>query len=284
MSAMDLSRKEYESLLATNWSSLRHMARSPAHYRHALVTPREDTPALKRGRGVHSAVLEPEKFAKDYVRWDGGRRAGKEWTAFQEEHAGREILTEDEYAECMAIAAAVLGDPIAARYVSKGKAEQTVKWTREWPTLGGLAGYGMACKGRMDFVADCGALVDLKTTRDASPGGFGRAVVNFTMHAQAAFYSDGYEAMTGHRLPFMLVAVENVAPYAVVVYQVPEEILELGREHYVELLERLHRCRETNEWPGYSDTEQQLTLPAWAMPRTDEGDLSELGLNFNAGE
>lgn len=283
MSVHELSRKEYVDLVAVNWSSLRHMAKSPAHYRYAISNVSPDSPARKRGRAVHIATLEPERFAIDCARWDGERRAGAAWKAFVEENAGRELLTADEYDQALAVADAVRKDAVASRYVSNGRAERAVTWNHRWPKVGGLAERTMALKGRIDFIADRGALVDLKTTRDASPGAFGRAVVNYAMHAQAAFYSDGYAAATGERLPFVFVAVEPEPPYGVIVYRVPDEILEMGREHYTALLDRLQLCRDSNAWPGYADSEQELALPRWAMPREDD-DVSELGLTFNAGE
>lgn len=280
---MQLSRKEYEDLLAVNWSSLRHMAKSAAHYREALVTPRVVTPALKRGIATHTAVYEPERLALDVARWDGDRRAGKAWQEFEAAHADKIILTADEYAQVLAMSTAVQRHHVAQRYVAKGRAEQAVTWTHTRAPIGGLPGFRLACKGRIDFIADCGAISDLKTTRDASPEAFGRAVVTYGYHAQAAFYVDGVHAATGRLLPFVFVAVEPEPPYAVIVYRVSEEILDMGREHYSALLERLALCRETNEWPGYADEEeQQLTLPPWALPRHDGDDLSDLGLTFNA--
>jgi hypothetical protein len=277
---VDMSREQYERQARVNWSTLKALGRSPAHYRHLLLKPREDTPALRLGRCCHLAVLEPERFAAECVRWEGGRRAGKEWEAFRRKHAGAEILTEDEHTQCLAIQAAVRNDATAAKYVSRGQAERTILWTHEAPAVGGLPGYSVDCKGRVDFVAEVGALVDLKTCRDASPDAFGRSAWNFGMHAQAAFYAAGYEAATGVRLPSVLVAVEKDAPHVVQVYRVPDAVLEAGREHCRALLDRLAVCRRDNHWPGFADGEElELMLPRWSGVNEDE-DADGFGLVF----
>ena len=274
----DMPREDYDRLDRVNWSRLKHLLRSPAHYRQALLAQRPDSDAMKRGRAVHLAVLEPERFAVECVVWRGGRRAGKEWERFAQENSEREILTENEHDLCLAIAAAVQGRKDAARYLTRGRSEVTVKWAQKSADLGAVPGWEFDCKGRLDFVSGAGVLVDLKTTRDASPDGFAKEVWKHRYHTQVAWYADGYEAATGRALPFVLVAVETEAPHVVQVYRVPDEILELGREEYRALLERLAQCRRENSWSGYAEEEMALTLPRWAVPRLDDDDVTDLDL------
>ena len=273
----DMPREEYDRLDRVNWSRLKNILRSPAHYRHGLLEARPDTDALKRGRAVHLAVLEPERFPVECVVWHGGRRAGKEWERFVEEHADREILTEAEYELCLSLNAAVRASPDAARYLAGGRSEVTVTWEASAPPLGEDAGWRFACKGRLDSVSPL-AIVDLKTTKDASPEGFGREAWRYRYDAQAAFYADGYEAATGQRLPYVLVAVEVAPPHVVQVYRVEDEILEVGRDAYRSCLGRLAACRTSNAWTGYAEGEMALTLPGWAVPRPDDEDVSEMDL------
>ncbi len=170
-------------------------------------------------------------------------------------------------------------DKDAAPYLAGGKSEVTITWKHVAPTVGELPGFEVDCKGRVDFLADCGALVDLKTCRDGSPAGFGRAAFNMSMHTQAAFYRDGYAAATGRTLPYVIVAVETSAPFVVSVYPVPEAYLELGRDTYRAWLSRLATCRAENRWPGYVDGPTELQLPRWAAPNADE-DVTGLDLDM----
>lgn len=272
-----MSREQYERIPAENWSRFKKIATSPAHYRHELTAEQKDTAALKVGRVVHIAAFEPELFRPMVAVWDGGRRAGNAWKAFCVENKGRELLTAKEYETCLAVQRAVQSDSIAKKYLVGGQAEMTVQWTHRLPAVGNIPAEDMPCKGRLDFLGRA-AIVDLKTTRDASPDAFGRQVANLCYHAQAAFYVDGVAAATGRRLPYVMVAVEMRAPWVVQVYVVPDAILELGRERYRDLLERLAFCRRENHWPAYADAELELALPKWAGPSNDDEDLTGLGL------
>ena len=113
----DLPRAEYDSIRRLNWSRLKALARSPAHYRHGLFADHIDTDAMRLGRCAHMAVLEPEVFPKACAVWEGARRAGKEWEQFRAlaEHDGREILKTAEVTYCHALQSAVRADPPIAR-------------------------------------------------------------------------------------------------------------------------------------------------------------------------
>lgn len=263
----NLPRETYDALAPrVNFSTLKAMAKSAAHYQHGLLNPSEDTPARKVGRAVHMAVFEPEVFAARVVRWDGGTRRGKEWDAFRAAHSGQEILTEAEHAQCLAIQRAVRGDALAARYVTGGAGEVTMVWERD----------GIPCKGRIDYDAiDC--IVDLKTCRDASPGGFGRSSWVYGYHTQAAWYVDGYQAAAKVLKDYVLLAVESSPPHVVQVYRVPESVIDVGRETYSEWLDKLAACRKSNEWPGYVADEAELILPKWAGTYEEES-VEDFGL------
>lgn len=269
--AASLTREQYDAATGINWSALKHMGRSPAHYQQAQATPMEDTDALRLGRCVSMAVFEPDIFGARVAVWDGGRRAGKEWQAFCQANAGREILTEEQYAQCIAIQRAVGTDPTASKWIREGRGEVSAQWIHT------VAGRQVLCKGRLDCVAPP-TILDLKTTRDASPEAFGRQSWGLEYHAQAAWYVDGWELATGKRLPYALVAVEKEAPWAVQVYTVPEHVLEIGRQRYRDLLRRLVQCKADNQWPGYSTGPLELTVPRWAGVSHPEDNIDGLGL------
>jgi hypothetical protein len=271
-----MTREQYDLLGRVNFSTVKHLGRSPAHYRHNLFHERKDTDAMKRGRALSIAVFEPDEYRRQVAIWDGGRRSGKEWEAFRKANPGRELLKVEEEALVQSMATAVRNHPMAAKYVTGGRGEQTVLWTDKES--------GFDCKARLDFIANAGALVDLKSSRDASPSGFGRQAWNLCYHAQAAFYSDAYFAVTGERLPFVLAAVEAEAPHVVQVYRVPERVLELGRDYYRGLLVRLKDCRAEASWPGYAEQELELELPRWATGIYPDEDIGELGLVMEGQE
>lgn len=275
----NLPREEYDRINRVHWSTLKLIGQSPALYRYAITNGTPETPAKKLGRATHLAGVEPERFRTECVLWDGGTRRGKDWEAFKKKHAGREILTENEHAEALALSSAARADKYAAPFLSGGKSEVTVLWTHVSPAIGGLPALKVECKARLDFVVDSPpALADLKTTRSASPSGFGRESINFGYHIQAAFYRDGYFAATGQWLPYFLIPVEKPEPHIVQVYEVKEDKLLLGREEYTTLLSRLDMCRSENSWPGYFTGVGELEFPRWAAASNDDEDVTGLGL------
>ena len=224
---------------------------------------------MKLGRITHLAVFEPERFRSEVVVYED-RRYGKEWDKFEKAHAAYEIVKPAQLELARSIGEAARRDARAVDLLSKGKAEQTLLWS--WPS-------GIESKGRIDFLAERG-IVDLKTCKDASPEAFGRQAGALSYHAQAAWYRDAYEVVTGKRVPFFIVAVETVKPHAVCVYRLSDDLLEAGQIVYEPLLERLAECRKANHWPGYSEGIESLQLPVWALP--SEEDYDGLGLTGSA--
>jgi hypothetical protein len=279
---LDVSRNQYDAIARDNWSCLRHLKRSPKHYQAALAQKAQDeTDALRIGRAVHVATLEPQRFRATYTVWAGDRRAGKEWEKFRADAGPLEILKENEYQLVHAMAEAARSDDFAGKYLRGGAAEATLLWTHEEPADGAIPSLRMECKGRIDMVAHAGsAIIDLKTTRDASPDAFNRQCYSLDTCSQLAMYQDGYAALNaGEVLPVKIVAVENRFPFCVQVYEVPDELLERGRKLYRGLLHTLAYCRFTNSWHGYYDGELELDLPRWARAANDEA-TTELGLEF----
>jgi len=267
----DLTREEYDLVDRVNFSRLKWMERSPAHYLHQLTArDAEDTDARQRGRAVSMAVYEPQRFRSSCVVWTGKARRGKEWEEFVDKYPDSEILTVDMHEKAVSIAYAARSCAMAAPYLSGGKGEQTLIWTHVVPEINGMPGYSIRCKGRLDFIANIGALVDLKNTKDGSLDGFGRQCGQYLSHVQAAFYVDGYKAALGKVLPYVIVAVEPEAPFVTQVYEVPLDILQVGREKYMGWLDRLNMCNRDNDFPGYAKAPMPLTLPHWLMPRIFE--------------
>lgn len=270
----DMTRDEYGRRGEVNFSTLKLLGtKSPAHYHAALLAPvSDDTDARQRGRAVHCAVLEPTRYRTDFVVWTGKVRNGKAWDDFQRANSDKEVITKAMNDTALTMARAAGATPAARPYLMGGKSEATLLWPFVREDIGSVAGYTMQCRSRLDFIADCGALVDLKTTRDASPGGFGREVARYCYHVQAAFYQDAYFAVTGKRLPYVWVAIEAASPHVGAVYRATPRAFELGRETYVEWMDRLNACQRANHWPGYGEGEMDIELPSYLDPDDDESD------------
>jgi hypothetical protein len=261
-----LTRAEYDALPGENWSLLKMMQRSPMHYKFTKeqgFQPMTDPIIL--GVVTHYATFEPEKLDSHVAVW-GEKRNSNAWRAFEAKNASKTIILADAFEHAKQIAA--VARKVAGKLLSDLDNEVTIQWTH----ANGLKG-----KGRIDHLSRGYGIVDLKTTRDASPGGFGRSAANLSYLGQAAYYVLGYEAMTGIRLPYTIIAVESRPPFAAALYTVTNEQIELGRVTYERLLDRVKECEASGSWPSYPAG--ILQLPEWAT-RGGESDLSGLGLTF----
>jgi len=270
-------RTEYDAVEALNITRLKYLLRSPQHYQYALEHKRASA-VMTLGIATHVATLEPERFTKEFAIWsrrsEAGNacpRKGQWWDAFQLEHKGQTILTEDEGALSQQIARAVRFDETANKYLAIGDPEVTF----EWEIVG-----GRPAKGRVDWLTThegCPTIVGLKTSRDCRHFQFGSQAAKLGYHLQWAFYHDGFEAITGKKPHMVEVVVESDAPHSVATYIISSDIIEQGREEYQRLLQILEHCEATDEWPGPQPNEQYLTLPTWAYPNTED-DLGDLEL------
>lgn len=255
---------DYRTIPAVNWSLLRLYGHSPAHYRLAAdAPPTPPTPACLLGQAVHALTLEGEAAYRDRFivapeGIDRRTKAGKEtWAAFQDQAAGRAVLTADQAAAVQGMAEAIGKSRTANKLLARCTVrESTVIWTD--PVT------GTPCKARPDAMDPAsGLLLDLKSTSDATLEAIRRDVGKRLYFAQLALYRRGIEA-TGHPAgPAVLLFVESTPPHGVRVVALDDEAMQAG-DNLVEQLLGLHAdCERTGLWPGYPDQVETLTLPPW---------------------
>lgn len=268
---------EYAALAAVNWSTLREIRQSPLHYRHRLLNPKPDTKATVLGRAVHAAVFERFRFLEECVVYEG-RRAGKAWEAFRDEHeaAGQTVLYPNQYELALEIADAVGRCAAAAPYLAAGSGEHTVRWTDPHT--------GLACKGRLDWLTDVDGrryVLDLKTTKCADLGRFARDVANYGYHGQAAFYADGVTVAEGVAVEKVgLIAVESDPPHDCALFWLDPDALYAGTEEYEGYMRKVAECMAADAWPGRYTEPQTLRLPAWVYHEETDENMAGLGLTI----
>ena len=262
-----MDNADYHAHPAVSKSHLDLIARSPLHYWARYVDPArvapEPTPQMRLGTALHTHVLELSRWDQEIAVAPGdiNRRTkeGKEqWAAFEASAAGKTVITADDAETVMAMGRSIMRHPGAAMLLGlAGKAETTHMWTD--------ATYGIECKCRPDWLTDDGSImVDLKTTRDASPRGFRQSIASFRYWVQAGWYMHGVQAATGKRPEqFIFVCVESTAPYACAVYAADAEMIERGHEQAMRDLGKLAVCRAADSWPSYSDQIETISLPGW---------------------
>lgn len=268
-----MNENDYHSHDSISNSGLALLAsKTPAHFFSSLTTPRADTPAFREGRNIHCAVLEPDRFASQFVvmpKWDMRTTVGKLASAeFHAANDGKTCIQQDELDRIIAIQNSVYAHPLARTLLIGGKAE--LSYFANDP----VTGVKVRCR------PDCSngdILIDLKTTTDASTEGFARSAFAYRYYQQAAFYSDVFQwAGGGCVRDFYFIAVEKVAPFAVQVFKASPEFIARGREAYRAALNTYAECLASGIWPGYPESDNRLDIPAWAEKRLAMDDNPEI--------
>ena len=255
----DMPDADYRATRAVSCSTLKRFAEAPAK----AHVGRPDSTAMAIGRLLHEAVLEAHRFDSLYAVTDLDRRGTKAW---QEEEAaaasaGKQLLKRADYDMAMRVRDAAQQHPVARQFLAPGLlTEVSVFWQD--------ADTGLACRGRMDGIRhDMRAIVDVKTTGDASAGEFGRSAARFRFHWQDVFYRAGIAAAPGGFRPevFVFLAVERDPPHLIAAYEMARPALEVAAYEVREALREYAECQASGIWPGYPEQIITLDLPAWAM-------------------
>lgn len=265
-----MTRDEYFSLPALNASGAKLLLRSPAHFQADRLAKREPTPAMQMGTAVHAAILEPEKrcFIRKPAGLDRRTAAGKETYAqlmAEAAEAGELPLFDAEEADRVErIRDAVHAHTAARNLLNIMDQVETARHWRDYAA-------DVPCKALFDaYSTKHRIILDVKTTQDASPAGFLRAVLKYQYHMQAAHYLAAARNATGKSATFIFAAVETAAPYAVALYELDADALSAGADMMERAANIYSRCMFDNAWPGYHPGITTLTLPGWAAQSSED--------------
>ena len=265
----------YQSWPAVNFSTLKSIRKTPLQCKYDREHPKKST-ALDEGQALHVATLEPGRFDGMFhicPPADGRTTEGKDTLATHSKLAAegnkimiREKCKEDE-GKLQAIAAyrgmaAAIHNSKAARMFLHGQGQNEVSGLyRDEDT-------GLWCKFRIDRACDqLEHIVEIKSCRDASPWQFGKDAHKFAYHGQAASYVHGFRQITGKKYGHVIIAVESAEPHHVAVYYLDDQSLQTGLIDYRAWLKRYAECLKKNDWPGYPDLLQPLSIPDYAHHR-----------------
>lgn len=252
----EMGYEDYEAIDAVRASDLKALGKSPRRYLWTQ-THRTDSATLRLGRAVHTAVLEPEKYAVEYAVATMRRDARtSEYKAFLASHPGACVLSPDEDREARETAAAVHEHPEAHALLTGGVAERVIIF--DGP-------HGLMLKVRPDYIRlRPGALVDLKSTRNVKPRRFMSQAWDLEYMTQLALYQEAVLRATGHVLPVYIVACEAKDEHDVGVFECPPVWLEAGGDLVRQRLDLLAECRASGRWPGQVPEIVTMEAPRWA--------------------
>lgn len=278
-----LPYEEYSKWDAINFSRLKPIRDTASKCKWEMENPKKPTPAMILGSALHVATLEPARFEQLFhicPPCDRRTKEGKEFYAEQEKIAGSKLLIRDGSSEdegnlsavknLRGMAKAIRSMKSATPFLNGiGQNEVSALWKDEET--------GLMCKARMDrFIPELAALkglpaiVEIKTSQDASEWGFAKTVDSFYYAAQAACYATAVKAITGKDALHIFIACESQAPYDAAVFTLDDQSLQTGLLQYRQMLNRYAECVKLNKWPGYPDKVQILSLPGYSHKRSYE--------------
>jgi exodeoxyribonuclease VIII len=259
----ELSFDDYLKSDGISNSALKYLLKAPKLFKYFILEDNQqsDTPSMQIGRAFHTLVLEPHLFKDNYYVTPKIRKSGASWEKLQEEAQGKSILWEEDYNTLKEMEKSLRNEKDIQAFLEDTETEVSMFWTKN------IGGKEVNCRGRVDAVKKFGdkvALIDLKTTTDASNGAFPRQVFNMHYDMQAAYYMDGYKAITG-KMPelFIFIAIEKNPPYLPQIYYITsgDDTIEGAREEYTEALVNYVQCEKEDNWEiGYGSA-IHLTRP-----------------------
>lgn len=220
------------------------------------------TKALDIGRAAHLWLLQGEQFSNEIAVMppdlDLRSNAGKAFAA-QAEGEGKSVIRAHEFEAIKAMREAAMRSKLVREELSNGEAERSLFWQDE------ETGVWLRC--RPDWLPTALQFIpDFKTTEDAHPDEFRRAVNKYGYHIQAAHTLAGIEAVTGHRPEgFRFVVQEKKPPYLVSVCALDDEALMVGAAYARRAIRIFSDCLSRDRWPGYDGDVCTIGLPNYAV-------------------
>lgn len=244
--------------LGVSKSQLDKLDRSPAHL--MFSSPTQPTRAMEIGSAIHCAILEPERFERDYLVVKGiNDRRKTEFKEALKHHDSSLVLTQNEGEKVEGMQSAIQANNQAME-ILKAKGMTEVSAFVECPET------GVQLRCRFDYLAHSGIALDLKKTQDVRYDKFQRSIANYRYHVQDAFYSYVYKLITGLDLDrFVFLAVEEEQPHANKLYELDTEAKQVGHRAMMDNLKTYAECNESDDWSGVVHESELISLPMWAL-------------------
>lgn len=246
-----LAADEYHARAGISKTQLGYLLKSASHLRAYLTGPKtEPTKDQIFGTAVHTAALEPDRFATEYVIApvvDRRTTVGKQiWSDFQAANAGKTVIDPDDRQRALDIASALRENIIVSGALRSGTPELSVFAT---------ADNGLPIKARFDlWDPETNTIHDIKTTQLADRFTFPKEIRKWLYALQASHYLDiaRRAGLGDSKTRFIIDAVEKEAPHAVALYEINAESLKRWDDIRATLFDQWKRADDIGIYPTYS--------------------------------
>jgi exodeoxyribonuclease VIII len=254
----DLNEQEYHLDPALGSTSIKYLLESPLQYWYHSPFNKgkkeETSEALKLGRAIHSAILEPQNFSNNFSVNRKFKKSSKSnvlgSNEFKTVNRIRNFVKQSEFKEL----------------IKNGVAETSVFW-KDKDT-------GIMCKCRFDYLVKGSIIIDLKTIATLRKKDISNEIFNLNRryYTQAAHYIEGLRAlkeMKGLEMGnehFYFIFVSKDAPIEMKVVKIENDILELGKEECREALKTYQECYQKFREKEWREEQPILKLSADDIP------------------
>jgi hypothetical protein len=252
-----MSNDEYHKLPSISASAVKTVVqKSLAHWKYGQ---RKESAAFDLGVAVHTLILEPHMAS---TVWCGPEtRRGNEWRdkKVAADAEGAILLPEGEYRQAKDMAEAVRANAEAAQLLSGDLVCEASIFAHD-------ALYGLDLRCRPDgWRRDIDAIIDVKTTVDASPEGFAKQVASLGYHIQEAFYRRVMQLSGRDVDRFVFIAIEKEPPFAVGVYELDWASRDEGAAAVRAGLDLIQTANTSGEYSTGYGALQTLQIPRWSF-------------------
>lgn len=269
-----MSDEEYHAdITAVGSTNVRVVLDSPKAF-HARFFYHEQLPesdALRMGKLIHMAVLEPERFQKAYqvcpdfgdMRSPARKLQRAEWV--ESLPPGTVVIKkQDELDQIDGIVRSILSHKRGADFMREGIVEIPGIY-RDDET-------GIRLKIKPDFRSVDGIrLNDLKSCLSSEPRAFANQVYQSRYDLQMFMQAEGIRHITG-KFPdvISLIAVEKAPPYESAIYYFEREDLFQAELDYHTALKKLKTAIDKNHWPQRQTEIERIKMPQWFVYAASE--------------
>ena len=293
--------------LTTSPSKITTLRNCPELFKHRYIDcADEKTESMDFGTVCHMAILEPEKFAQNYVslppvtdtndysltqlkeiakgleltvsgtKKDLCARIRERYPletqldelSEQIASEGKQVLSPSLTAKIDAIKTKVFKHQQLGKFIEIAEKEKSGHY--QDPKTGIVINFvaDAFCK-----IGDVGLVLDFKFTKDWSPKWFERSNFEEGRHIQAAAYCRALTELENWAFDrFVFVAIEPVAPHRMRLYEVDHAMLEAGEAELDYYLAEYKRRWETQDWSPRGDDGliQPTSFTSWAWENVKE--------------
>ncbi len=237
----------------------RLLTETPAHFNYYQNHAEPPKRAYDFGTVAHELVLG-KGAGIEVIQADSWRTKKAKEAAEEARAEGKTPILSAVFNRAEEMAEAVHRHPVASKLFMAGEAETSIFWPDpEFPDV--------MRRARLDWWtqnAGYEVIVDYKSTADASDRALQKSIVNYGYHQQDRFYIDAVESLGHEQVVFLFVFQEKTPPYEVRVIQLPSTACHIGDARNRRAIELYKQCRDSGQWPGYSEAIDQIGLPRWA--------------------